>query len=318
MSRGASISLLDGLVLHEDILTPDEQATLLHHVDTWVASGANGSLAGKSYEAPPDEWRKTGQGRVAILFGVHVKCNKVSNANVEPLPPPLVQLLDKFQAANIFTHAERPDTACVNVYEAGAWLPPHVDSDAFDRPFCTVSLLSAQRAIFGETIEGTNGEWSGECEFSMPLGSVLRVDGAAAGPRVKHALPRASDKRVSITFRRLGRKKADEFESIREASAAAALAKRERRIQAKEAKGHTRKEDADAAAAAASSRRSEEQDDAASPWEAAPSEERAPPLAPCLNCHLDEEKKARWHGEVANLFAFDREKIAAKARSSDG
>ena len=253
--------------------------------------------------------------------GVHVKCNKVSNANVEPLPPPLVQLLDKLQTANIFTHAERPDTACVNVYEAGAWLPPHVDSDAFDRPFCTVSLLSAQRAIFGETIEGTNGEWSGDCEFSMPLGSVLRVDGAAAGPRVKHALPRASDKRVSITFRRLGRKKAGEFESIREASAAAALAKRERRIQAKEAKGHTRKEDADAAAAAAaaaSSRRSEEQDDAASPWEAAPSEERAPPLAPCLNCHLDEEKKARWHGEVANLFAFDREKIAAKARSSDG
>ena len=86
MSR-ASTSLLDGLVLHEDILTPDEQATLLKHVDTWVASGANGSLAGKSYEAPPDEWRKTGQGRVAILFGVHVKCNKVSNANVEPLPP---------------------------------------------------------------------------------------------------------------------------------------------------------------------------------------------------------------------------------------
>ena len=227
MSR-ASTSLLDGLVLHEDILTPDEQATLLHHVDTGCASGANGSLAGKSYEAPPDEWRKTGQGRVAILFGVHVKCNKVSNANVEPLPPPLVQLLDKLQAANIFTHAERPDTACVNVYEAGAWLPPHVDSDAFDRPFCTVSLLSAQRAIFGETIEGTNGEWSGECEFSMPLGSVLRVDGAAAGPRVKHALPRASDKRVSITFRRLGRKKADEFEHTR---GVRGVGERERRIQ---------------------------------------------------------------------------------------
>jgi len=32
----------------------------------------------------------------------------------------------------------------VNVYAPGSWLPPHVDSEAFDRPFWTVSLLSSQ------------------------------------------------------------------------------------------------------------------------------------------------------------------------------
>jgi alkylated DNA repair dioxygenase AlkB len=39
---------------------------------------------------------------------------------------------------------ERPDTCVVNVYAPGSWLPPHVDSEAFDRPFWTVSLLSSQ------------------------------------------------------------------------------------------------------------------------------------------------------------------------------
>ena len=39
--------------------------------------------------------------------------------------------------------------------------------------------------------------------LSLPLGSVLRVGGAAAGPSWQHALPRATARRVSLTFRRL-------------------------------------------------------------------------------------------------------------------
>ena len=69
------------------------------------------------------------------------------------------ELLDRFEAAGITSAESRPDTCCVNVYEAGSWLPPHVDSEAFDRPFCTLSLLSQQEAIFGETIDGEAGAW---------------------------------------------------------------------------------------------------------------------------------------------------------------
>ena len=83
-----------------------------------------------------------------------VKCNKVDNAPVEPLPPQLVALIDQFERAGVLAPTERPDTCCVNVYESGAWLPPHVDSEAFDRPFCTLSLLSAQQAVFGGVLMG--------------------------------------------------------------------------------------------------------------------------------------------------------------------
>ena len=77
-----------------------------------------------------------------------------------PLPPLLEALLDRLEARGIFTASERPDTCCVNAYEAGSWLPPHVDSAAFDRPFCTLSLLSVQEVVFGEEIRGADGEWT--------------------------------------------------------------------------------------------------------------------------------------------------------------
>ena len=125
----------------------------------------------------------------------------------------------------------------MNVYEAGSWLPPHVDSEAFDRPFCTLSLLSQQEAIFGETIDGEAGAWRGPVRVVMPPGSVLRVDGVAAGPTWKHALPAATDRRISLTFRKLGAARRAAFDEIRLASAEAAEARRERRLRAKEARG---------------------------------------------------------------------------------
>jgi alkylated DNA repair dioxygenase AlkB len=104
----------------------------------------------------------------------------VSNATVDELPEPLVHLLDELQESGVFTAAQRPDSCCINVYERGTWLPPHVDSEAFDRPFFTVSLLSAQSAVFGERIDGTAGEWHGQLRFVMPVGSVLRLEGGRA------------------------------------------------------------------------------------------------------------------------------------------
>ena len=88
-----------------------------------------------------------------------------------------MQLLDELEERGVFTAAQRPDSCCINVYERGTWLPPHVDSEAFDRPFFTLSLLSAQTAVFGERIDGTAGDWHGQLRFVMPVGSVLRLQG---------------------------------------------------------------------------------------------------------------------------------------------
>ena len=173
-------------------------------------------------------------------FGALIKCNQVLPAlNIEPLPPPLVELLDRWQASGIFTANERPDTCCLNAYLPGEWLPPHVDSRAFDRPFFTLSLLSAQDVVFGEHIGGDAGDWSGGLRFTMPPGSVLVVGGAAAGPTCQHALPSATEERLSLTFRKLGRTTLDRFQNIRDEAEASRRARRARRAQAKLDRGRT-------------------------------------------------------------------------------
>ena len=152
---------------------------------------------GGAYTSPPDTWLKTGQGREMLQFGVFTKCNKVQRTAVPPLPPIFEALLDSLQGAGIIANAvERPDTCVVNVYAPGSWLPPHVDSLDFERPFFTVSLLSSQEAVFGETVSGEQGSWEGPVRFEMTVGSVLRVGGDAAGPACLHALPRATSQRI--------------------------------------------------------------------------------------------------------------------------
>ena len=220
--------LMDGLHLHEEAVSAQMQQDILAFVEAQLSDGRQGTgeLTAKTYTAPPDTWIKTGQGREMLQYGAFTKCNKVIPTSMLPLPPILEQLLDMLQAAGIVGGPdERPDTCVVNVYAPGSWLPPHVDSEAFDRPFWTVSLLSSQEAVFGETITGAQGEWHGPLRFRMTVGSVLRVGGEAAGPTCRHALPRATAARISLTFRRLGRATRERFEASRLASLEAGRAK---------------------------------------------------------------------------------------------
>ena len=234
---GAHTLLLPGLSLHEGVLSTEQQDQLLRFLDDAVVRGRAGQLRGKSYQAPPEEWRSSGQSRETLQFGVLVKCNKVANAPVEEMPAELHTVLDSLEATGVLSAGQRPDTCCVNCYESGSWIPPHVDSEAFARPFCTVSLRSEQDVVFGDAIGGSCGEWDGGHRFSLPVGSALRVDGAAAGPSCKHALPRATLPRVSLTFRRLSDETRERFEQIQRASAEAAVARQARRVEAKLARG---------------------------------------------------------------------------------
>jgi hypothetical protein len=232
--------LVPGLDLFTDVLDAGWQRQLLGEVDRWIAAGRAGKLLKHTYQAPHPGMSLTGQSRETLLYGVYVKHNKVSRNEVEPLPPALEAVLDKLELDGIFTPTQRPNTCCINMYDEGSWIPPHVDSEAFARPFCTVSLRSVQAVLFGEAIEGENGDWSAGVDgvvFAMPLGSVLRVDGASAGP-AKHALPRATNPRVSLTFRQLSAETAEAFEAVRLASVEAKAAKGARKLEKKRAKGY--------------------------------------------------------------------------------
>ena len=157
--HSAGTELMDGLVLNEGVISAQMQSEILAFVEEELCSGRAGTREGKTYSAPPDTWLRTGQGREMLQYGAFTKCNKVIPAAVLPLPSLLELLLDTLQAAGVVGAHERPDTCVVNVYAAGSWLPPHVDSEAFDRPFWTVSLLSAQEVVFGDVITGEQGEW---------------------------------------------------------------------------------------------------------------------------------------------------------------
>ena len=61
-----------------------------------------------------------------------------------------------------------PDTAIINVYEVDDCIPPHIDHHDFDRPFCTISLLSEESILFSSRITPVSpGVF--DCDYSIKL-----------------------------------------------------------------------------------------------------------------------------------------------------
>lgn len=244
-----------GLTRYDDVLSEAEQAELVAFAEHMLLRGRAGSLAGKSYLPVPDEWALRGQGRESVHFGVLVKCNKVLNARVEPMLPPLAAVAARLVERGILTADQMPDCVCLNVYECGSWLPAHVDSAAFDRPFCTLSLLAGHAALFGPGLaSGDPRELDGApaaagavlrlasaARVEMPAGSVLRVDGPSAGPECKHGLPPHPTRRISLTFRRLSEETVRGHRAMQAEVEAAQLRRRERRHAAVAAKRSRRR-----------------------------------------------------------------------------
>jgi hypothetical protein len=231
-----------GLALYLEVLDGPACERLEAYIGELFERARAGGL-GASYVPKPQQWEATGQGRATLHFGALVKYNKVlwGAAGVAPVPEELERVLDVLGAAGLFDAAQRPDTCCINCYEAGTWIPPHVDSDAFARPFFTLSLLSTQETVFGEALAGGDGNWDGGARIALPRGSVLRVDGVAGGPHVLHAVVRCSAPRYSLVFRRLSIASRAHLQALQAAGEAHASARRERRLALKQSKGRKAK-----------------------------------------------------------------------------
>lgn len=181
-----------GAVLTEALLDAQECEVLETLLRDMLADGA--SLPGKTFSPVNSaSFKERNQSRATLQFGVYVDKNRVQNTRVASLPPALVRLARKLKKRGIV--ADAPDACCVNFYEAGQWLPDHVDSRKFGRPIVTVSLGSRQAIVFRRGGFLTR-------RLSLPVGSALRLDGEAANCWT-HSIPPASAPRVSLTFRRL-------------------------------------------------------------------------------------------------------------------
>jgi hypothetical protein len=126
-----------GLTRYDDVLSEAEQAELVAFAEQMLARGRAGLLAGKSYLPVPDEWVRRGQGRETVHFGVLVKCNKVLNARVEPMLPPLAAVAARLVERGILTPEQAPDCVCLNVR-----LPP------FPAPVCRPLLPTLPLQFF--------------------------------------------------------------------------------------------------------------------------------------------------------------------------
>mmetsp|Transcript_36004 Transcript_36004/g.48677 ORF Transcript_36004/g.48677 Transcript_36004/m.48677 type:complete len:348 (-) Transcript_36004:308-1351(-) len=183
-----------GLELFADAVPPSFQEEIVETVGEWLEQGKRGKLFGKTYTPVSRNFAYRQQSRDMIQFGMYTHANRVEpSARVSPLPPLLVRLVNHLEDQGVFPktaeeglcspldrpadEAQRielkgipadsyrgPWCCTVNIYEPGQWIPPHVDSKKFTRPFFTVSLLSDQNCIFRAVDDDSGGLCDGEEE----------------------------------------------------------------------------------------------------------------------------------------------------------
>ena len=210
VAAGAAAALLyfykrrsppEGATLIKDVLDEEACETLETLLRDLLKNGA--ALPGKTYSpVTHPNFVKRNQSRETLQFGAYVDKNRVQNACVAPLPPALLRVARRLKKLGIVQ--QTPDACCVNFYGIGQWLPDHVDSRKFERPLVTVSLGSEQCVLFKRR------GCLPRC-VRLPVGSALRLDGAAADDWT-HGLPPATSPRVSLTFRRLNAETKSKFE----------------------------------------------------------------------------------------------------------
>lgn len=207
--NGRLVNILDGLELHTSVFSAAEQKRIVDFVYELQERGKNNEFGEHTYSAPR-KWMR-GKGRVTIQFGC---CYNYAERN--GTPPGILHSVMADRMPNLFKVMIKrlvgwhvmptdcvPDSCIVNIYEPGDCIPPHIDSHDFVRPFCTVSFLSECNILFGSNLKIIGpGEFSGSTSISLPVGSVLVLNGNGADV-AKHCVPAVPFKRISITFRKM-------------------------------------------------------------------------------------------------------------------
>jgi alkylated DNA repair protein alkB family protein 5 len=149
---------------------------------------------------------RKGKGRHVLQYG---SIYNYSTHQIEPhlncLPMPLLfaKLIDQLIEKRSLPRHVRPDTAIVNIYRVGDNIPPHVDHTDYPRPFSTLSLLSEAPMLFGRHMTPLgDGQFSAPYKLVLPKQSLLVLDGHGANV-TKHCIPKVSERRISITFRKM-------------------------------------------------------------------------------------------------------------------
>ncbi|XP_072995416.1 RNA demethylase ALKBH9B [Typha latifolia] len=212
--HGKIVNILAGLELHTGVFSVVEQKRIVDFVYELQEKGRSGQLGERTY-SEPQKWMR-GKGRVTIQFGCcyNYAMDKdgnppgiLQNVVADPIPHLFKVIIRRLIRWHVLPTTCIPDSCIVNIYEPGDCIPPHIDSHDFVRPFCTVSFLSECNILFGSNLRIAGaGDFSGQIAISLPVGSVLVLNGNAADV-AKHCVPAVPSKRISITFRKMDENK---------------------------------------------------------------------------------------------------------------
>ncbi|KAK7249753.1 tRNA (uracil) methyltransferase [Aureococcus anophagefferens] len=141
-------ALPPGLTLFERVLDAGACDALARVVEDLAARGARGELGPRCYTpVSSPSFAERRQSRVMLQFGAYANANRVERRD-RALPLELRRGRgERLVDAGVFAAAEAPDACCVNLYEAGQWIPDHVDNGKFARPFATAVASSAGHGL---------------------------------------------------------------------------------------------------------------------------------------------------------------------------
>ncbi|KAI3845555.1 hypothetical protein MKX03_019704 [Papaver bracteatum] len=203
---GEIVNILKGVELHTNVFDSKEQSNIVDLVHELEKI----ELEKKRSYLPPRN-NGSGKGRVALQFGCCYDNQEegkpgeiLCNVSADRMPEPLLRMIGRLVSWHVLPASCVPDSCIVQIYHKGDLILPHKDNSDFERPFCTVSLLSECNIGFGSSIKTYNerGKFSGPIAITLPVGSVLVLQGNGADV-AQHCVPSVAEERISITFRKM-------------------------------------------------------------------------------------------------------------------
>lgn len=200
------VDVLEGLVSHQEVISPQFEDELITFVQAQCKRGRNGDLKKPTYLRASGA-RSQGNQREAIMYGGFFDFNRARPGKrglVPPFPPILERLVDHLVSNDYLPSEVRPDSCIINRYDVGDCIPPHVDHSSYYRPISTLSLLGEEPMLVGSRFRTVRAcTWEPMCGKSIPLPRrSLLVLGGNSGNIAQHCISSCSGPRISITLRK--------------------------------------------------------------------------------------------------------------------
>lgn len=200
------IDLLEGLVMHEQVISVEFEEELISFVEMQCEKGRNGELKKPTYLRASGA-RSQGNQRESIMYGGFFDFNLARPGKrglVPPFPPIIEKLVNHLVSNHYLPSDVMPDSCIINKYGQGDCIPPHVDHPSYFRPISTLSLLGEEPMLVGSRFRTVKScTWIPTCGLSIPLmRRSLLVLGGNSGNIAKHCISACKGPRISITLRK--------------------------------------------------------------------------------------------------------------------